>query len=284
MRDDLKEKSPYGPVKQAKRGVKRLLGIWKRPAYDVHVIFHNNQPCYKKITVGSFELAQSIFSNLDVYRDSEHFPAPVKVHNDSVIVDFVVGYHPETDAPDLLKKIADFFAVIFHREARPLPIENSGVWEEFESNLRALRDLQLLSAEDSARVREHAEALAPTNIWIGFDYCDPIIQNLIISESNQSICGIDVKNLRAGQPLGVGLAKARYRWLNESGITTVLVHLRRAGAPDIEPYFEFIRLFERVRRVAYKSQRNKRLAKHSWLVLAKAKRITFEDLAVNANA
>lgn len=280
MRDELKEKSAYGPAKRFKRGVKRFLGVWERPEYDVRILFHNNQPCYKKITVGSPELAQSIFSNVDVFRDSGHFPTPVAVQQDNVIVDFVAGTHPETSAPDFLRKLADFYVIVFGRHSRLVAMASSDLWEEFESNLCILRELQLLSAEDSVRVREHADALAPTDIWVGFDYCDPIIQNLLISESHQSICGIDVKNLRASQPLGVGLAKARYRWLSESDIAAVLAHLRGADAPDIEHYFEFIRLFERVRRLAYKSQRDMRLAKRRWLARTDQQRMTFDDFAV----
>lgn len=284
MQNGLQEKSAYGFVKRFKRGIKRLLGRWERPEYDVHILFQNNQPRYKKITVGSHELAQSIFSNLEVFRDSGHFPTPVEVQQDNVIVDFVAGSHPETDAPGLLSKLVDFYVVVFGRRSRLLAMENSGVWEELEGNLRILSELQLLSAEDSARVREHAAVLAPADIWIGFDYCDPIIANLLICKSDQSICGIDVKNLRAHQPLGVGLAKARYRWFSDSDVNTLLVGLRRAGAPDIEPYFEFIQLFERVRRVAYKSQRDIRLARCRWPARAKMQRMVFDDLTVNSSA
>lgn len=275
MQGELEEKSAYGLGKRARRSVQRLFGWWHRPGYDVRFVLENGQPKYKKVVFHTPDFAKQVFVNLEEFRDSEHFPTPqsANIESRSVTVDFVKGHPPEVGNVNTLGALAKFYAAVFRQAPRLLPMEQSGVWEDFEKYLATLCELQRITTEDAAKLRERAASLAPAQIWIGFDYIDPILRNLLVRESSGAICGIDLKNLRAEQPLGTGLAKGQSKWLTALDIAKVFAGMRQAGAPDIEPYFEFIRLFERVRRYARK--RKKKTNYVSWLVRSKI--MTFED-------
>jgi hypothetical protein len=95
-----------------------------------------------------------------------------------------------------------------------------------------------------------AKALAPEKLWIGFDYTDPIENNLVQREAEQTICAVDIKNIHAEVLVGRGLAKARRCWLAEP--RPFLEELTRRGAPDLTPYFPFIELIDRVQRIRAK--------------------------------
>jgi hypothetical protein len=276
---ELAEVPAYGRYKRLKRCGKSLLGRWHRPGYDVRMLLYENRPCYKKVVFGSAQHSERIFANLEAFRGSPHFPTPMWCRRGAVVVDFVLGQPLDRFDTATRVELAKFYAAVFDRRPRLVPLTDSGIWDEFEQHLNTLERLAVVSPALRSRLREHAAELAPERIWMGFDYTDPVLSNMVVTGASRSICAVDIKNLRADQPLGIGLAKGRSSWLTASDMTAVFVHIRRAGAPDIAPYFEFIRLLERVRRVATKRRKAAQFTGARWLAARRRQTLTFTDLA-----
>ncbi|MGV7227602.1 MAG: hypothetical protein ACQ9IQ_02980 [Nitrospirales bacterium] len=84
--------------------------------------------------------------------------------------------------------------------------------------------------------------LIPEQVWVGFEYTDPVLKNFILRTDNWRICVVDVDGLAGNQLLGIGVAKACVRWLAHYQ-SLFFSSLTQQGAPDIQKYFSFVELY-----------------------------------------
>ena len=88
---------------------------------------------------------------------------------------------------------------------------------------------------------ESALPLAPDQVWVGFDYTDPVLKNFVAAADDGRICAIDVESLEADQLIGFGVAKALLRWM-EPDRDVFLAHLAATRCPNFQPHFDFVEL------------------------------------------
>ena len=84
--------------------------------------------------------------------------------------------------------------------------------------------------------------LIPEQVWVGFEYTDPVLKNFILRTDNGRICVVDVDGLAGNQLLGIGVAKACVRWLAHYQ-SLFFSSFTQQGAPDIQKYFSFVELY-----------------------------------------
>jgi hypothetical protein len=245
-----KEKPGYKAGRRLQRGVLRSLGLWRRQRYDIRFVSRQGQLHYKKVIFNTVSQAARISSALEAYGPSQHFPALIGRQHNVVCVAFVHGTPVDVFDEAAFDQLADFYAAVYSRGSRLMPLKNASVWPQFENNLVFLWNGNFFGRGFMEELHAKAKALAPEKVWIGFDYTDPIKNNLMQREAERTICAIDIKNLHADELLGRGLAKARRRWLTEP--SAFFEKLQRKGAPDLEPYFPFIELIDRVQRIRAK--------------------------------
>lgn len=272
------ERTVYGLKKRVARGVKRLLGTWRRKQYDIRIVSVEGRARYKKIVFQSARRAGEVHATLTGFGASRHFPAPVSLERETLTVDFVPGKSIPVVDEAMLPRLSDFYAHVYRRDAQQQPLTQT--WTRLEQNLRRLQELQVIADSTEGRVLAHARMLAPEQVWIGYDYTDPISNNLIISEHDGCICAIDVKNLRAQTLIGQGIAKARSRWLVDAWQRDFFQQLQARGAPDFESYFPFVQLFDQVQRVSNKLVAESRIKTSKKLKSARKKPLVFDDFVV----
>jgi hypothetical protein len=110
-----------------------------------------------------------------------------------------------------------------------------------QQNLRFLHQVGVLSAGAYGELEAAAERLRPSQVWVGFDYTDPQLQNFVLTREGGRVCAVDVESLRDEQLMGVGVARACEKWL-EPFRELFFAHLARAGVPDFRAYFPFVEL------------------------------------------
>lgn len=247
-----REISVYGLGKRLRRATKRFLGRWTRGDYDVRVIQNDGRAPYKRVRFDSLEWASEVHANLQAFEASPHLPTAIDLEARDVFSDFIKGRRPTVIDAAMLEKLADFYAAVYAKDPILKPFSESTFAVEWERCLKNLVDLRVLDELTAEKLSAHARQLAPELVWVGYDYTDPITPNLVVSDELGCICAIDIKNLRSNRLIGCGVARAQTRWLKKDKTQQFLTALVHAGAPDVRPYFEYIKLFERVQRVSAK--------------------------------
>jgi hypothetical protein len=254
-----KEQTIYNIRKRLERKVKRKLGLWRRNNYDVRVLSRDGKPKCKKVIFQQPERASLAYSNLRAFGPSAHFPEPIRLNNSEVMVNFISGAPLGVIDGRILSKLADFYVTVYKREPRLQSLEKTNLWGQFEGNMSCLLKLRVVDEGLLDKLYAMALDLAPADIWMGFDYTDPIKNNLVLTESNEMICAVDIKNLHSGSMLGRGMAKARRRWLTDDVQASFFNRLEEEGVPDFQSYFPFIQLFDTAWRIAHKLTQEERL-------------------------
>jgi hypothetical protein len=248
-RADYKEKPAYGAAKRAERSINRALGLWRRGDYDVRFLYLHGWPHYKKVVFRSREDASRVYSTLQAFGRTVHFPRPAWLDRHEVVVDFVRGTRLRWERGNrlMLSRLAAFFSGVYSRGLRLESLAKSGFWQKFEAYVASLQALGVLASGAADKLLETGRRLAPAQVFVGWDYIDPIENNLVVKEDVNALCAIDIKNLKSETLMGRGLAKARQRYLSQYDEEAIFDQLRQKGAPDFQPYFPFIRFYEAVR-------------------------------------
>ncbi len=168
------------------------------------------------------------------------FPGFVFHLENTVWVRFLPGHPPRLDTPSDRAAIAAFFSNLYRARPVERPLDQTDLQTRLLGNLRTLGDVGRLDSERVVALLEMAEHLAPEKVWTGLDYIDALIKNFIISDGRA--VGIDIEAIHDGQLLGTGLAKARYRWLDEHA-DRIIDKLGEQGGPDLRPQWRYTRLY-----------------------------------------
>ncbi|WP_423821545.1 hypothetical protein V5738_14510 [Salinisphaera sp. SPP-AMP-43] len=245
----LPHRSVYGPVKRFKRRLLRTLGRWHRADYDVHLVFEQDHPVYKKITFNDAATAARVTRNLQRFGPSQHLPQWRHTRGRQLWVEFVDGQPYDRMSCIEIDAIARCFTEFARRGSRLVPLEQTGYGAQHESNLVYLHRRGLIDSALIEALRAKSADLRPSHLRIGFDYRDPIAPNLVQRADSGAFCAIDIKNWHADTLVGEGLAKTTDRWLDPASRDRVLAHMSDCGLGDIAETFEFLETYERCARI-----------------------------------
>lgn len=196
---------------------------------------------YKRIVLRDSQLAERIQTSLERFGESDLFPRLITTYEREVWVEFIEG-DPIAHADEVaVRKLADFYARLYARAPRKAALSDTPFAARLRSDLRFLAEVGVLSAEKGKQLLSAAEALAPEQVWLGFDYTDPVLKNFVVARDTSRVCAVDVESLECDQLLGFGLGKAFARWL-EPQRELFLDCLRDSEAPDLSQNLPFAEL------------------------------------------
>ena len=247
----LTERPVYPAMRRMRRAFLRRLGRWSRGDYDVRLVYDQGKPVYKKVVFNSAHQAGRVAAALRAYGESVFVPS-LRHHEDTAIwVDYVAGHAFDPHASDQPERVAECFTSFALRPSRGVTLADSGLIDTLHQRLAALSEHGVLDARlNRALAARIARFDDRQTLRFGFDYADPIAANLLTRADTGQTCAIDVKNVRQDGLVGLGVAKARARWLNEAGLSAILSHWQRQGLDDVVHAFDFVRVYERIERVA----------------------------------
>lgn len=236
------------PRQQAGYSLKRRFNTWLRGLFgtqllksqDLRFVTINGQRFKRLILRDSF-LAAEIERQLESFGANDFFPALVTRYENEVWVQFVDGERLVEVDERALASIADFYAAVYRRRPRPVAMADLPYMHRIDQNLRFLGQVGVLSDAARRDLEAVARRLAPEQVWIGFDYVDPVLKNFVIARDDGRLCAIDVESLADEQLIGTGVAKACVHWL-EPFRDVFLERLAGAGVPDFQAYFRFVEL------------------------------------------
>ena len=247
----LTERPVYPVMRRMRRAFMRRLGRWSRGAYDVRLVYDHGEPVYKKVVFNSTHQAGRVAAALHAYGESVFVPSLRHHAGNAIWVDYVAGHAFDPNASDQPKRVAECFTSFALRPSRGVALADSGLIETLYERLATLSEHGVL---DAALGRALAARIARFDgrqtLRFGFDYADPIAANLLTRADTGQTCAIDVKNVRQDGLVGLGVAKARARWLDEAGLSAILTHWQRQGLDDVVRSFDFVQVYERIERVA----------------------------------
>ncbi len=168
------------------------------------------------------------------------FPGFVFRLENTVWVRFLPGHKPDPVKATDMTAMTGFFTGLY--QARPVRcgLEQTDFPARLLSNLRVLGEVGRLDDKRVSALQELADRCGPEQVWIGLDYIDALAKNFIISGGRA--VGIDIEAIHDGMLLGMGLAKARYRWLDEHA-DQIIDQLGEQGGPDLKAQWRYARLY-----------------------------------------
>jgi hypothetical protein len=193
---------------------------------------------YKRVIFADSRLAEVVESNLESL-GSSGLPRLVLRHENEIWVEFVTGRPMDVNQVEDVQALAALFATFYRHAPVQLPEEQTRLSSRLRSDLQFLRDTGVLAPQRIDRLLTVADELKPDAIWSGYDYVDPVVKNFIVAP--RGLVAIDVESLQAGQPLGIGIAKCRVHWLDQTS-EDFIARVIAAGAPDFRPQFKFVEL------------------------------------------
>lgn len=196
---------------------------------------------FKRLILRDTALATELERNLETFQGSPHFP-PVGIRYEHELwLEYVKGHSIAQVDEALVEKIADFYAATYSRSFQSTNLIDTPFLSRLQRDLRVLKQVGVLTDVVYHDLKDATERLAPSRVWIGFDYIDAVLKNFIVADDNGVVCGIDVDSLRKDQLIGIGVANALARWL-EPFRDTFFRRLVRNDVPNFCPYLPFIEL------------------------------------------
>lgn len=196
---------------------------------------------FKRVILRDTALAAELEHNLEAFHASPHFPPLAIRYEHELWLDYVEGGPIVRLDPPTVEKIADFYAATYSHSPRAVDIGDTPFVFRLQGDLRFLNRVGVVSDAAWRELRAAAPRLAPSRVWVGFDYTDAVLKNFIVTDKDGLVCGIDAESLRKEQLIGTGVANALARWL-EPVQEQFFGHLMRAGVPDFRPYLSFVEL------------------------------------------
>ena len=232
----------------------RWLQAWRgvfAKRQSVHFVSLHGQR-YKRVVFGDSAQAGEVQEALDAFAGTQRFPPLIHRHENELLLGFVEGrgFDPE-DSSDRAR-LAGFLADLWQRTPVETPRDALPFDARLAVDLDFLVQARVLDAARADALAGRARAEAPDTLVIGYDYVDPVAKNFLIVAEGPGrkqaprLVAIDVESLRAGQPLGTGLAQASLRWLSPGDVPVMASQVAESGGPDIDAQLEYVRLITTV--------------------------------------
>jgi hypothetical protein len=195
----------------------------------------------KRVILCDSHAAAAIARNLDAFAGSHHFPPLVLQAENEVWLRYIEGVPVREPDAGIAEEVADLFATLYGRQPRRCRTAQTPFVFRLEQDLAFLHAAGLLDRAVHDDLCGAARRLAPAELWVGYDYTDPLLKNFVRRRDNGRLCAVDVEALEAEALIGLGVAKALHRWLApfRAGF---LARLEAGGAPAIAPFLPFLEL------------------------------------------
>lgn len=204
---------------------------------------------FKRVICADRPRASAIAGTLEAFGPSPHLPRLIWTCEREVWVTRVPGRPFAASDGSALSRIHELYATFYGHRAYRMPVGETPFPQRLHRDLRVLYEIGAIDPDAFDRLAAWADALTPSEVWLGFDYMDARLENFVWSTAGPAV-GIDVENVTADTLLGCGLASARMHWADSNGPALGAI-LSRAELAHVAPAFPFAEL-------AYRAQTVKR--------------------------
>jgi len=239
LKHSTRQSSPFF-LKRVKYFLSRLFGTRLQKAKSIHFVTVNGHRFKRLILCDSF-LASEIEQHLGSFLESGYFPPIVVRYEHEIWLEYVEGVPIRSVNEDLVLKIAEFYATVYGKTPILLNAKQSAFPDRLLQDLRFLHQIGVLTQDSYRDLQAAVHDLIPEQVWVGYEYTDPVLKNFILRTDTGRICVVDVDGLAGNQLLGIGVAKACVRWLGPYQ-SLFFSSLAKQGAPDFQAYFRFVEL------------------------------------------
>lgn len=195
---------------------------------------------YKQVRFPDTAEARRVEQILRQTRTLGLFPDFVFRLESTLWVRFVPGVPLDTGKPDHVSGIGAFFAGLYRHRTQRVDTATTDLHQRLFDNLRVLEEVGGLSGEKVRALTALAEKIRPERVWMGLEYIDPLRKNFVLAA--HGVVGIDIEAIQDKQLLGIGLAKARVRWLDQPA-AEILESLAARGGPDLKDQYDYAHLY-----------------------------------------
>jgi hypothetical protein len=217
-----------------------LFGTRLQKDKSIHFVTVNGQR-FKRLTLCDSYLASEIEQHLTCFAGSGYFPSLVTRYEREIWLEYVEGASIQSVDEEFVLKIAEFYATVYRANSALLDAAQSAFPGNLLQDLRFLNQISILTHNSYLDLQAAVKDLTPKQVWVGYDYTDPVLKNFILRPENGQICVVDVDGLTGNQLLGMGVAKACVRWLAHYQ-PLFFSHLSSQEVPDFQQYFAFVEL------------------------------------------
>jgi hypothetical protein len=239
LKHSTQQSSPFF-LKRIKYFLSRSFGTRLQKAKGIHFVTVNGHR-YKRLLLCDSYLASEIERYLENFTQSGYFPPVVARYEHEIWLEFVEGISVTSVDEQFVIKIAEFYATVYGINSALVDTKKSKFPERLLQDLRFLHQIGVLTQASYQDIQVAVPDLIPEQVWVGFEYSDPVLKNFILRTETGRICVVDVDGLAENQLLGTGVAKACVRWLGPYR-SLFFSSLAKQGAPDIQKYFSFVEL------------------------------------------
>lgn len=236
----IRQSSPFF-LKRVKYFISRLFGTRLQKAKGIHFVTVNGSRFKRLILCDSF-LASEIEQHLENFAESDYFPPLVARYEHELWLEYVEGHPVRSVDEQFVSNVAEFYSTVYGKKPLLLNTKQSSFPDKLLQNIRFLYQIGVLPQAAYQDLQAAVPDLIPEQVWVGFEYTDPVLKNFILRSDTGRICVVDVDGLAGNELLGIGVAKACVRWLGPYQ-SLFFSSLAQQGAPDIQKYFSFVELY-----------------------------------------
>lgn len=234
-----RQRSLYSLAKRLRLRLFETFGNRLPRTQRLYLVTINGQR-FKRLVLPDAHQAWMIATNLREFGAAGIYPSLLIERENELWVEYVEGRRIEQADTDIVAKLARLFAVLYRRRPRLVCSEDTPFNHSLHVDLHFLNQVGVLGDGIYRQLDKLADVLTPSKVWVGYDCTDAILKNFVICEDGR-IRGVDVESLGGDQPTGIGVAKARLRWLG--GYTDrFLAELRASDALCFDAYLPFLDL------------------------------------------
>jgi len=194
---------------------------------------------FKRVEFAHASEATRIAENLATVASIERFPELVYQRNATVWVRYLHGLPLHPDRPEHTAAVIDFFAALYTSSSQTIDSGTASFHTRLLADLDFLGEVDLLPRALTDELTDYSETLRPPQLRVGFDYVDALLKNFLLC--GDRAVGIDIESVYRNQLLGIGLAKARLRWLKLDE-AHLLDALEARGFPHLRPQYAYATL------------------------------------------
>lgn len=195
---------------------------------------------YKRVVFGDSSQAAEVASALENCRDCVGLPELVLALENEIWVRFVVGRKIDPALAADREALNDFFAALYARDPQLVDLASTPIHQRLLIDLDFLGDCGVLQPDRVAMLRARAGQLKPDQIWLGYDYVDPVLKNFVCND--QGLFAIDIESLQPRVALGTGVAKSALHWLTAEREQFVDRLAERSKIPALKAQLPYVEL------------------------------------------
>ncbi len=196
---------------------------------------------FKRLTLPDAWTAAQLTRSLERFRSHQLFPAVIAQSGSELLLEYVEGSRLAEPLDEAgCDQLAGFFGTLYAQGRQRVETHATGLVHALRIDLAFLGQVGVLEGSALLELERAAEALAPAQVYLGYDYLDAIARNFVITPAGRLVA-VDVEELMPGQLLGSGVAKAVLRTPGARR-ERLLAGIRRSAGLDLAPVMPFVEL------------------------------------------